>query len=83
MREIKFKDFIKLNRGFDLPNDKMVMGDFPVVASTSIKGYHDEYKVLPPVVEVCNILKKPVRRSTLHYMLKILRGMIRSMYIII
>lgn len=50
MREIKFKDFIKLNRGFDLPNDKMVMGDFPVVASTSIKGYHDEYKVLPPVV---------------------------------
>lgn len=50
MREIKFKDFIKLNRGFDLPNDKMVMGVFPVVASTSIKGYHDEYKVLPPVV---------------------------------
>lgn len=39
-----------MNRGFDLPNDKMVMGEFPVVASTSIKGYHNEYKIVPPVV---------------------------------
>lgn len=50
MKEIKFKDFIKLNRGFDLPNDKMNVGEFPVVASTSIKGYHNEYKIIPPVV---------------------------------
>ena len=48
--EKKFKDFIKLNRGFDLPNDKMITGKFPVVASTSIKGYHNEYKVNAPVV---------------------------------
>ena len=37
MNEMKFKDFIKLNRGFDLPNDKMIDGNYPVVASTDIK----------------------------------------------
>ena len=48
--EKKFKDFIKLNRGFDLPNDKMKFGNYPVVASTNIKGYHISYKVTAPVV---------------------------------
>ncbi len=47
---IKFKNFIKLNRGFDLPNDKMELGNFPVVASTNIKGYHNKYKIEPPCV---------------------------------
>lgn len=47
---ILFKDFIKLNRGFDLPNDKIQEGDIPVVASTSIKGYHNEFKVKAPCV---------------------------------
>ena len=48
--EKKFKEFIKLNRGFDLPNDKMKFGNYPVVASTHIKGYHISYKVTAPVV---------------------------------
>ncbi|MCQ5202118.1 restriction endonuclease subunit S [Mordavella massiliensis] len=48
--EKKFKEFIKLNRGFDLPNDKMKFGNYPVVASTNIKGYHISYKVTAPVV---------------------------------
>lgn len=47
---ILFKDFIKLNRRFDLPNDKIQEGDIPVVASTSIKGYHNEFKVKAPCV---------------------------------
>lgn len=46
----KFKEFIKLNRGFDLPNSKMELGNYPVVASTNIKGYHNSYKVEAPVV---------------------------------
>lgn len=46
----RFIDFIKLNRGFDLPNDKMIFGDYPVVASTSIKGMHNKYKVESPCV---------------------------------
>ncbi|MGF7047771.1 type I restriction enzyme S subunit [Paenibacillus sp. DS2015] len=46
----KFNDFIKLNRGFDLPNEKMVDGKIPVVASTSIKGYHNQFKIKAPCV---------------------------------
>jgi len=50
MNHIKFKDFIKLQRGFDLPKSKMVDGEYPVVGSTSIIGYHNEYKQEPPGV---------------------------------
>ena len=45
-----FKDFIKLNRGFDLPDDKIEEGIYPVIASTSIKAFHKEYKVKAPCV---------------------------------
>lgn len=50
MREIKFKDFIKLQRGFDLPRKDMSKGVYPVVGSTSIIGWHNEYKQEPPGV---------------------------------
>lgn len=50
LREITFKDFVTLQRGFDLPSTKRVGGDYPVVASTSINGFHEEYKVEPPGV---------------------------------
>ena len=46
----KFKDFIKLQRGFDLPKQNRVQGEYPVVASTSITDYHSEYRVSPPGV---------------------------------
>ena len=45
-----FKDFVKLNRGFDLPEDKIKEGIYPVVASTSIKAYHNQYKVKAPII---------------------------------
>lgn len=47
---IKFKNFITLQRGFDLPKSQMVKGEYPVVGSTSIIGYHNEYKKEPPGV---------------------------------
>lgn len=50
MKIIRFDDFIKLNRGFDLPDSQIVEGKYPVIASTSIKAYHSEYKVDGPVV---------------------------------
>lgn len=50
MIKCKFDDFVRLNRGFDLPDSKLVYGIYPVVASTTIKAYHDSYKVSPPVV---------------------------------
>src|SRR5687768_11254581 len=46
----KFADFVTLQRGFDLPKTDMRDGPFPVVGSTSIIGYHDEYKDAPPSV---------------------------------
>ncbi|MGN6478525.1 MAG: restriction endonuclease subunit S, partial [Flavipsychrobacter sp.] len=45
-----FNDFIKLNRGFDLPNDKIKNGVYPIVASTNIKGFHETFKVNGPGV---------------------------------
>jgi type I restriction enzyme, S subunit len=45
-----FKDFCVLKRGYDLPDSNMQPGDYPVIASTSIKGFHNEFKVNPPVI---------------------------------
>ena len=50
IRHILFKDFAVLQRGFDLPKKDMIDGPFPVVGSTSIIGYHNEYKIDPPGV---------------------------------
>lgn len=49
-RYIKFVDFIKLQRGFDLPNNSRKDGVYPVIASTSINGYHSSFKVKGPCV---------------------------------
>jgi len=45
-----FDNFIKLKRGYDLPNHNIVPGDYPIIASTAIKDYHKAYKVNPPGV---------------------------------
>ncbi|MBL7127500.1 MAG: restriction endonuclease subunit S [Ignavibacteria bacterium] len=50
MNEIIFKNFIKLQRGFDLPKVQMIKGEYPVIGSTTIIGYHNEYKVDSPGV---------------------------------
>lgn len=49
-QEKRFDSFIKLNRGFDLPDKYIINGVYPVVASTNIKAYHISYKVEAPVV---------------------------------
>ncbi len=50
MEKVRFDDFIKLNRGFDLPDTFIEIGSYPVVASTNIKAYHKDYKVEGPMV---------------------------------
>ena len=45
-----FGKFCMLKRGYDLPDKRVVAGDYPVIASTSIKTYHNEFKVRPPVI---------------------------------
>ena len=50
MNNIEFKDFIQLQRGFDLPEQNRKAGNVPIVAATSIIGYHNEVKVKAPGV---------------------------------
>ncbi len=45
-------DAVLLQRGFDLPASKRRAGPFPVVASTSRVGFHDEAKVKGPGVVI-------------------------------
>lgn len=46
--EIKFNDFCKLQRGHDLPLANIVDGEYPVVTSSGVKGYHNKYKANGP-----------------------------------
>lgn len=50
MQDIEFKDFVTLQRGFDLPEHSRINGEIPVVASTSISGFHNVAKVSAPGV---------------------------------
>ena len=50
LRSIQFKNFITLQRGFDLPRKDMEIGPYPVIGSTSTIGYHNDFKVEPPGV---------------------------------
>lgn len=45
-----FDSLCELQRGFDLPDSDMQPGLVPVIASTSIKGFHNVAKVQPPVI---------------------------------
>ena len=49
-RAVKFDEFCKLKRGYDLPDSKVMDGPYPVLASTSVKTFHGEYKVKAPVI---------------------------------
>lgn len=49
-RNQKFGQFCQLQRGFDLTDAEVELGPYPVIASTSIKTYHSQYKVEPPVI---------------------------------
>ena len=46
----KVIDVAPLQRGFDLPTSKMEDGNYPVVMSNGINGYHSEFKVRAPGV---------------------------------
>lgn len=49
-RDQKFGQFCQLQRGYDLTDADVEPGPYPVIASTSIKTYHSQYKVEPPVI---------------------------------
>jgi type I restriction enzyme S subunit len=45
-------DIITFQRGHDLPREKMINGDYPVVGSNGIIGYHNEYTTDVPSITV-------------------------------
>jgi type I restriction enzyme S subunit len=49
-RQVQFRDFVTLQRGFDLPETVMQDGDVPVLGSNCVIGFHNEAKVQPPGV---------------------------------
>ena len=49
-KELQFKDFVTLQRGFDLPKSRMTDGIIPVFGSNCVIGFHDEAKVEAPGV---------------------------------
>lgn len=51
-KECKLGEFFELHRGYDLTKSEIKEGPYPVVCSTSIMGYHNEYKVKAPGVVI-------------------------------
>ena len=51
-KTVALNELVTLQRGFDLPKSDRKNGSFPVIASTSIGGYHDSFKVKGPGVVI-------------------------------
>lgn len=49
-KKSSFIDLATLQRGFDLPEQNRIEGEFPIFASTNIVGYHKDYMVEAPGV---------------------------------
>lgn len=49
---INFKDFVTLQRGYDLTKKQMKDGEYPVVGSSGIVGYHNDFKNIGPGIIV-------------------------------
>jgi type I restriction enzyme S subunit len=48
----KIAEILELQRGYDLPTNKMVKGDIPVVGSNGIIGYHNKKKSICPTITI-------------------------------
>ncbi len=49
-REMTLGEVCELKRGYDLPTERRVDGDVPIVSSSGVTGYHSEAKVQAPGV---------------------------------
>lgn len=45
-------ELIQFQRGFDLPKTSFIKGDYPVISSNGILGYHNQYKVKGPGITI-------------------------------
>ena len=51
-RKCQLGDLITFQRGHDLPKSSMIDGEYPVVGSNGIIGYHNEYTTESPSITV-------------------------------
>lgn len=51
-KELPLGDCITFQRGYDLPKTEMMDGEYPVVGSNGIIGYHNNYTANAPCVTV-------------------------------
>ncbi len=51
-KNCKLGDLITFQRGYDLPKKKMQGGEYPVVGSNGIIGYHNEYTTEAPSITI-------------------------------
>lgn len=51
-KECQLGDLITFQRGHDLPKTKMQGGEYPVVGSNGIIGYHNEYTTEAPSITI-------------------------------
>lgn len=52
LQDTSLGQLLEFQRGFDLPKEQLVEGDYPVISSNGIFGYHNEYKVKAPGVTI-------------------------------
>ena len=50
--KMKLGDFVTLQRGHDLPEDRRRLGNIPIMGSFGVTGYHDEAKASGPGVTI-------------------------------
>jgi len=50
--ELALGEVLTLQRGFDLPKRLRKNGPYPVVSSSGVTGWHDEFKVEPPGIVI-------------------------------
>ena len=72
-----FDNFAKLKRGYDLPEKNIIYGEYPIIASTSVKDYHKTYKVKPP----CVVTGRSGSLGTVQYINKKCWPLNRTLYI--
>lgn len=51
-KQCRLGDLITFQRGYDLPKSQMRHGDYPVIGSNGIIGYHDKYTTEAPSITI-------------------------------
>jgi type I restriction enzyme S subunit len=51
-QKVRLGDVITFQRGYDLPREKMINGPYPVIGSTGIIGFHNEFTTETPSISV-------------------------------